>query len=254
LDRRGALLALNDAVGHVFGSEHTSLLLHTLARMHRPNVIIELGTGLGITSLWLAEAARLNNVGHVWSVDDHELQAKRADLFQGIAFALGLEPSAGDIYSQSAEELDLASWVTFTKANIDLKNISWLERVTVEPIDMLFSDFNHGPGAILDLFANLLPRMSPTSSLFIDSAPTHFTSFLLLNEVLRHIQKGRVPEMLESRSSDAQRLRLFVKRCRFELVHLTERNDRAQNSMAWLRISPHDLRPHPMARMRGIDI
>ena len=38
-----------------------------------------------------------------------------------------------------------------------------------------------------------------------------------------------------------------VRRSRYTLMHMVERKARVQNSTAWLKIEPADLRPYPAA-------
>ena len=42
-------------------------------------------------------------------------------------------------------------------------------RLATRPIDLLFSDFRHGPSDVLAVLDHFLPRMAPRSSIFIDS-------------------------------------------------------------------------------------
>jgi PAS domain S-box-containing protein len=59
-DERARLLLLTDAVGTAFGTEDFSLFLYSLVRMHTPETVVELGTGLGISAFWMALAAKRN--------------------------------------------------------------------------------------------------------------------------------------------------------------------------------------------------
>src|ERR1041384_3160568 len=73
LDERARLLLLTDAVGTSFGTEDFSLFLYSMVRMHAPETVVDLGTGLGLSAFWMALAAKRNQIGHVWTVDDFEL-------------------------------------------------------------------------------------------------------------------------------------------------------------------------------------
>src|SRR3546814_10399618 len=64
-------------------------------------------------------------------------------------------------------------------------------------IDLLFTDYQHDPAAILALLSHFLPSMAEASSLLIDSALTSFASYLLLERVIEQFNAGQVPgEML----------------------------------------------------------
>ena len=81
LDERAMLLLLTDAVGTGFGTEHFCLFLYSLMRMQAPRTVVELGTGLGLTTFWMALAAKSNNAGHIWTVDDFEFFDKQMGRF-----------------------------------------------------------------------------------------------------------------------------------------------------------------------------
>src|ERR1051325_6257975 len=70
LDERALLLLLTDAVGTGFGTEDFCLFLYSLVRMQTPKTVVELGTGFGLTTFWMALAAKSNKGGHIWTVDD----------------------------------------------------------------------------------------------------------------------------------------------------------------------------------------
>src|SRR5438093_1278155 len=79
-DDRARLLVLTDLIGAVFGTEHFCLFLYALVRMSVPKLIVELGTGLGISAFWLGLASKENGVGHVWTLDDLNLFTNYGDL------------------------------------------------------------------------------------------------------------------------------------------------------------------------------
>ncbi len=117
------------------------------------------------------------------------------------------------------------------------------------PIDLLFSDFMHGPGDVLALLGHFLPRMAPASSILIDSASTLLPSYLLLEQLVAQLAQGHVPAALQERCPVD--LGPVMKNRRVILVHLTEAKARDQNSTAWLKIEPVDLLPQPRTAMHG---
>ncbi|WP_045728407.1 hypothetical protein [Xanthomonas sp. GPE 39] len=111
-------------------------------------------------------------------------------------------------------------------------------------VDMIFSDFNHSPDSIQALLGAFLPVMRESSSIFIDSASTHRLSYLALERIVEHLNHGRLPVGLTKGLDEleVQRLETRVRRSSFRLMHLIETSDRAQNSTAWLRIEPIDIK------------
>lgn len=254
------LLHLTDAVDVGYGTEDFSLFLYSLVRMHAPETVVELGTALGVSAFWMALAAKRNQTGHVWTVDDFELFDRRKSLIEDViaklreANVISLESStAEEYYSRLSRLFDLDSYLTFVKSKIALNEVGHFTHYPFagKPIDLLFSDFEHGGVGILALLGHFLPCMAPSSSIFIHSAPTSWPSYLLLEQLSSQLNAGKVPKLLQDFCSVD--LGEFVRHRRVVLVHLTECKDRNQNSAAWLKIEPVDVLPHPQSKMRGMD-
>jgi hypothetical protein len=253
------LLLLTDAVESGFGTEDFSLFLYSLVRMHAPETVVELGTGLGVSAFWMALAAKRNETGHIWTVDDFEFFDRRKSLVEEIIAKLretniiSLENStAEEYYSRISSLFGLDPYLTFVKSKIALNEVGHFTEYPFagRPIDLLFSDFKHGGISILELLGHFLPHMTSSSSIFIHSAPTSWPSYLLLEQLCSQLNAGKVPKLLQDFCSVD--LGEFVRQRRIVLVHLTERKDRNQNSAAWLKIEPVDVLPHPQSRMRGM--
>jgi hypothetical protein len=257
MDERAKLLLLTDIAGPVFGTEQFCLFLYSLARMHEPRIIVELGTGLGVSAFWMALAAKLNGHGHVWTVDDLEYFEQNTTLLKKICSELD-RMGFGSVNCGTPKEylegvaklLQIDNQLTFINTRIDLNEARHFEQYPFgdQPIDLLFSDFKHGPAAVLAILGHFLPRMSPSSSIFIDSAATYWPSFLLLENLVTQLNHGKVAKLLQDRTSvDLSHL---VRNLRIVLVHLTEAKTRNQNSAVWLKIEPIDVVPQPRAYMR----
>lgn len=258
MDERARLLLLSDVAGALFGTEEFSLFLYSLVRMHAPLTIVELGTGLGASAFWMALGAKRNGVGHVWTVDDlnqleryEGLLGKTIGRLKGVGFASITAATPAQYFREVSNLLELEKHLTFVNETIDLNEPGHFDRYPFanDTIDLLFSDFKHGPDDVLAILGHFLPRMSPASSIFIDSAPTAWPSYLLLEQLVSHLNRGQIPAALQERS--AVDLSPMIRNRRIALVHLTERNrQRAQNSTAWLKIEPIDLLPQPRTAMR----
>jgi hypothetical protein len=257
-DRRAELLQLTDIIGEVFGTEDFCLFLFSLVRMHVPKVIVELRTGLGTSAFWMALAAEMNGVGHVWTVDDlsqvdrySRLLSKNqprlaGTVWQDVCGSTGLECMVA-----IREILRLEEQLTFVQRKMELGDPGHFDGYDFqEPVDMLFSDFNHGPSAILELLGHFLPRMARASSVFIDGASTSWPSYLLLEQLVEQLNQARVPALLQDRCSVD--LASIMRNRRIVLVHLTKAKRRVQNSTAWLKLEPVDLQPHPATSVRGL--
>lgn len=254
------LLLLTDAAETGFGTEDFCLFLYSLVRMHAPETVVELGTGLGVSAFWMALAAKRNKTGHVWTVDDFEFFDRRKSIVEEVIARLretnviSLENStAEEYYSRISHLFALDPYLTFVKSKIALNEVGHFTEYPFagRPIDLLFSDFEHSGVSILEILGHFLPSMAPSSSIFIHSASTSWPSYLLLEQLSSQLNAGKVPKLLQDFCS--LDLSEFVRHRRIVLVHLTECKERNQNSAAWLKIEPIDLLPHPQSRMRGMN-
>ena len=260
IDDRARLFLYADVAGEVFGTEDFCIFLYSLVRMHAPHTIVELGTGLGASSFAMALAAKRNGAGHVWTIDDLELFASYDTLItevsahlERVGFARIDASTPNQYFDQVADIFDVRSTISFVKRKIELQDPRHFDDYPFadKPIDILFSDWQHAPADILSLLGHFLPRMSSASSILIDSAPTNWSSYLLLEQLVSQLNCGQVPKALQECCSVD--LIPVMRNRRIVLVHITEAKKREQNSAAWLKIEPIDLLPHPRTRMRGFD-
>ncbi len=261
------LLELRNRIGFVYGSEDIAMLLYALVRRERPANIVELGTGLGVTAFWMAQAAKENGEGRVWTLDDGSHWEDRAK-FQAAMNALGevppfdaLDRAALDyptFMSCMIELLDLGGHMTFLKDHLDPGREADFNAqrypFLAQPIDVVFQDISRTPDDILDSLVLLLPHLADAASLFIDSASTSLSSYLFLEKLVEQLNRSKVPRRFLVGQSPERRQALIelVAQRKFTLVHLIEKTKRAQNSTAWLKIEPNDYVPHPQTLMKWV--
>lgn len=118
--------------------------LRTLVTTLKPNLIVETGAFLGVSTVWMAEGLRENGFGRIVSCE-----------LDPLVFAKAQEKIAAS---------GLSEW-------IDLRNMSSLELETSGQIDLFFSDSD------LDVRENevrlFLPRISPTGLILMHDASSH---------------------------------------------------------------------------------
>lgn len=252
------LMELTNILGAGYGTEDLCLFLHSLVRMHRPQTIVELGTGFGASALSMALAAQINGHGHVWTVDDFAQIGKlqvalnentarlESTRWTGLA---ALDTS--EVLTEVILRLTVEDSLTLVRREMTLDAPGHFDDYGfTEPVDLLFCDFTHGPIAVLQILRQFLPKMAPASSIFIDSASTAWTSYLLLEQIVDQLNHGHVPALLQE-ETDID-LSAAIRNRRIILVHLTRGDDRTQNSTAWLKLEPIDVRPYPKAFVRGL--
>ena len=235
------LKQFTDRVGRIYGTEDWCMFLYALAKMHGPLCVLELGSGVGACALWLAQAVRENGVGHVYTVDDGRDWEHVLSSNGGHFAAEEKLPVFSDYLDHLRKRFGLAAHLTHMQCS--MPPFPLMER----PIDMLFSDFKHGPNDILQIIGAYLGGMAASSSIFIDSASTHFPSYALLELLVPQLNQGRLPKMLLECIPEAQREAslALVRASHFDLIHMTEWKQRAQNSTAWIKIQPVDLQAYP---------
>jgi hypothetical protein len=261
------LMQMRNMVGYLYGSEDISLLFYALIRREKPQNLIELGTGVGVTALWMAQACKENGSGKVWTIDDGS-QWQDVAHFRTAMMPLSTVPPFNQIdfntvtyvefMQQAIQLLDLGPHLEFMPVHLELDSGLKLDPDKYPfmrtPWDFLFLDINRMPDHILDILHQFLPRMGPWGSIFIDSASTSAVSFLFLENLVTQLNAGKVPRRFLNEPDAEWRRQLFdaVAAHRFTLMHLVERLQREQNSTAWLKIEPNDYVPHPDALMKWV--
>lgn len=283
-----SLLAWNELTGEYYGSEDQSVFFYSLVKMQCPERVLELGTGLGHTSLWIAYALKENNCGHIWTVDNGARWSdvvrdfrrrgpmKTATLRSFPCFAeivdkyfLNNSRTADaanchdyfECMDELAAVLEVSPFISFLEgtlsltdaAAIDSKKYPFMDTVIQRPIDLLYADFDHYPHAILAMLAQYLPLMSEYSSIFVDSASTHLPSYLALEHTIEQLNRGKMPTIFVAGTNRVQRERLaeIIATRRFIHLALPERKDRNQNGLTWIKIEPVNIVPYPLTQMRG---
>ncbi len=260
-----SLLELRNRIGGIYGSEDIAMLLYCLIRRERPKNVVEIGAGLGVSAFWMAQAMKENGQGRIWTLDDASHWQDPEELHKALAPLAGVAPfDALDMaqldyplyFNACTELLGLQDHLTFLEAHLDLTDEAGFTEekfpFLAEPIDFLFHDITRGPDDILDLLYLFLPRLSESASVFIDSASTSLTGYLVLERLVDQLNQSKVPRRFLLGQSEPIRRQLceLVANRRFRLMHLIERKSRPQNSTAWLKIEPNDYLPHPPTLMK----
>jgi len=259
------LLKLRELLGLSYGSEDICVLFYSLIRREKPSLVVELGAGLGVTSVWMARALMENGFGHLYTVEDFrhsdrlmEILREHQSELTGI-LDVSVISNQKEYLHQLISNFGLVDYASICSTTIALGNQDLLPNVDFvsakEGIDFLFSDFSKSPQIVAELLAYFLPLMSDTASIFIDSASTHFPSFLALETLISQLQAGKTPSAFVELLSESklENMERIIRRRHFRLVHLYERKTRNQNSTAWIRIEPVDWKPPQGIRLHGLN-
>jgi predicted O-methyltransferase YrrM len=241
-DKLSEIKKLTDEIGQIYGTEDFAIYLYSLVKMSKATNVVELGTGLGSTALWIALALEENQNGILHTIDDgsewnHLKQARNR-------FEFYFRDRYSDYINNLIEHFQFSNQIRFyneTIQSLDLNNI-----------DVLFSDFQHSPYAVMKCLADYLHKMSDNSYIFIDSASTYYPSFHTLNSIIECLNQGKIPktliEMIDPKNIHAFHTKIMTSK--FELTHVIENKDRNQNSTAQIKILPIDIIPQPRANIR----
>ena len=155
-----------DEIGYVYGSEDLCVHLYSWVKMIKPRQIIEFGTGLGASTLWINEAIKENGGGILHTIDDGSKFVKAAEI-------VGLPQSSYEDYIVDLyNRFDIHDDVTFYRCLVEDFYTEVGRHLEPNSVDMIFSDYNHHPRTIEDMFDKYLPSLSDGSLVFIDSAPS----------------------------------------------------------------------------------
>ncbi|MBK0052708.1 class I SAM-dependent methyltransferase [Stenotrophomonas sp. S39] len=222
-----------------------------MVKRTRPRIVVELGTGFGVTAARMAGALLENSSGVIHTYDNGSHFSSEP----GIRFVEGLKGPLADSLREMGQNYPAFLQHVFQWAGGENHVVaSWQEigfaEIAQAPafdggIDMVFSDFNHSQDSIQALLAAFLPRMEESASIFIDSASTQRLSYLTHEAVVDALNQNKIPRTFNKNRSeqDIDALLRMVQCSRFRLMHLLEACDRAQNSTAWISIEPVDVIP-----------
>jgi hypothetical protein len=246
--------------------------------MHEPDVVVEHGTGLGVSTLMLGQAAKENGHGRVYSFDNgsgwqpflgrpQTSDIREDPRFQDLFTCSSGQPSYQSFLRSLLDAAELSEQIECIDASIDYEIASirhpsspLLQPLMGQRIDMLYADVSAGPLDLVRLLANYLPILSETASVFFDSLPTFLESYWALEQIVSQLQANKLPRAL-TMGADQEWIdsiqRLILQR-KFTLVHLVEINPKSgQNSVAWLKIEPVDILPYPLGNfslMGGVKV
>jgi predicted O-methyltransferase YrrM len=118
--------------------------LRTLVTTIKPNLVVETGTFLGVSTLWIAEALRMNGFGRIVSCE--------------------FDPQ---VFAAAKEKIDASEF----RDLIDLRNESSLEMKVDGTIDLFFSDSDM-PIREQEV-RRFLPQISPFGLILMHDASSH---------------------------------------------------------------------------------
>ncbi len=180
IQRKGYLDNLKkytDEIGYVYGSEDLCVHLYSWVKMIKPRQVLEFGTGLGASTLWINEAIKENGAGILHTIDDGSKFIEAAEI-------VGLpQRSYEDYIVDLYNRFDIHDGVTFYRCLVEDFYTEVGRHLGPSSVDMIFADYNHHPNTIEDLFDKYLTSLSEGSLVFIDSAPSKRESMKTIQDI-----------------------------------------------------------------------
>lgn len=257
-EERRFLDVLRTDIGRVYGCETLSLLLYVLALRERPDNVLELGTGLGATTAWIAAAMGEVRQGRLTTIDNGSQfpPDPRNEAFVRRFREIFPNPQTHDDYVRDlCSRLSAGNRVTYLQRELSFETPDELIESLQMPeqtFDWVFCDVTHSPRAVEVCLAAFLSVSERAFSLFIDSASTAQQSFLLAERLVDQLNRGKVPDVFNEFEDDEtrERVRELARDREFSIHHFTEQVATSQNSTMLIKVAPVDSIPYPATFMR----
>ncbi len=127
----------------------TGRMLHWLIRVAQPMAVLEIGTSVGYSALWMAAALEANKAGELWTIESHAQRYERAQ--------------------SNFEESGLTHRIH--SLNGHAPEIFELETGIPQQVDFVFLDATKMEHA--SYFEAVIPRLKPGSFLVVDNVLSH---------------------------------------------------------------------------------
>jgi hypothetical protein len=215
-----------------YGCEDFSIFLYSLIKMKKPKTIVDFGTGLGSTMLWAAAGCKENKIGKVISIDNG---SHWNFLLKKSENKILKEENYNSFINKIINNHNLSDFVIFKNEEIDLETSN-----NIDNIDIAIFDFKHGPLDIIEILSKTLKNMSQNSIIFIDSASTLLSSYLILEKIINEFNKNIILDVFNKE----EKTKNLILSSNFTLLHILENKERNQNSTAMIQITPKSCIPY----------
>ena len=146
-------------------------LLNWLVQVFRPETVVEIGTSVGYSGLWLADGLKKNGKGHLWTVESHKERF-------GIA-------------QENIAKAEMGEWITQIKHHAP--EVFFDDEAGLpDQIDLAFFDATKKQHN--EFYEAVRPRMRAGGLIIVDNVQTHreafegFVEFMLNNKELDTVE------------------------------------------------------------------
>jgi hypothetical protein len=239
------LIAYVNCAGPMYGVQEMAFILYAVTKMHRPRIVVELGTGTGCFSFMIGTA--MVEVGHgtLLSYDNGSQWEATRKLSRMSTYSADSSANYWTFLGNLAERFGVKERVSFHEMTVPPFPLPKV------PIDMLVVDYSSGFETMSLILSNYLTAMESFSSIFIDGGASSYSGYSFLEKMILDLNNGKLPGNLTRWLSDdaIRRLDKKARATNFRMVHFTRQRER-QNSTSWIVLEPVDTVPYPLIPMR----
>ncbi|MDJ1110515.1 class I SAM-dependent methyltransferase [Macrococcus caseolyticus] len=223
------LLKISKKYGNIYGSELIAQQLYVLIKREKLINVIELGTGLGVTSVWIGTALKENEKGLLNTFDNFE--------HSGELQRLGIQQEL--VIYNNISKLKLNDVIKMNKMNINLDDEKFQENFSeMDNIDLIFSDFSHGISDIQNIFRTFLPYLGDKMHIFIDSVPSNLEAKYYLNQLIEDFNNSKIASFIY-KQTDKEMIWQSIQNIlcsKFTIHHIEEKDTTHQGATTWIII------------------
>lgn len=213
--------------GKYHGTEGFSYYLYGLIKMIKPENIIELGTGYGVTAFMAAQACKENNFGKVITIDDGSHYQENFNYNNFIQDKINI--------------FNLENYIEYKNIKLNLEEFNQLN--DIKNVDIIFNDIDCNPIYFVSVLKWLLPRLKEHTYFFIDRGATYWPNYCMIELILNELNKGKIPTILyENDELLFSSQKNIVRKYKF-FSHYVKKNinDKVQDSFALIKIEKNNI-------------
>jgi len=199
-----------------YGTSEFSLYMYSLVKMIQPTSVVELGTGVGHTAFFAAQACKENNKGHVYSIDD---QSQKYD------WPFRISTNYESFLKNKTKEFELDEYITFInkQVGIDVKSFP-----DINNIDILFNDISIDPRFVVTVLTWLLQRKSKECYYIVDRGYEFYIQ-IFLQRIVNNLNNNVIPVDMLNISDNIESIKNAVQLNRFSIHNVLKPSHAAGN-------------------------
>lgn len=198
--------------GEYFGTDGFAYYMYGLIKMIKPDNIIELGTGYGVTSFMAALACKENNKGKIITIDD-------GSHFKNF--------NHKDFIINKIDEFNLNNFIEFKNFKLNLDN--FIELNYIKNVDIFFNDVDASPLYFLNILNWLLPRLNNTTYFFIDGGATFWPCYCAIELTIDKLNKNKIPLTQSEKLNFSKESEEIIKKYSFSSYYLKKNTENVMN-------------------------